>query len=320
MRHVATALATAMWILVLGAAAPAASSFIQDGAGMFSPATVSDLNARISSFNAQTGKEIVVVTVPALPAGQTSDQAARQAFATQNVDGVLIYIAKDNRQDTIVPDVRGQQAGWFPASTLDTIRASMEGQFKAENYDAGITSAVGGVLDIYRSHVNSLPRSGAANVPANGTAAYRSNPGIGGFHFPMIVWIIIAVVGFMFIRSLMRSFSGGPMAGRMAPPPGPGYPPPGYSPGPGYYGGGGGGFWSGLLGGLGGAFLGNELFRGGSGMLGGGTPGDGQQSADPGWGSDPGQAGMGSSGDWGGGGWGDSGGGGFGGGDSSGGW
>ena len=85
-----------------------------------------------------------------------------------------------------------------------------------------------------------------------------------GVHISMFWWLILAVVGFLILRSILRAFAapryyrgapGSPPA--EAPPPGPGY-------GPGYgYGGfaGGGSFWSGLLGGLGGAWLGNELLR-----------------------------------------------------------
>jgi uncharacterized protein len=103
---------------------------------------------------------------------------------------------------------------------------------------------------------------------------------------------------------------------------------------------GGGGFWSGLLGGLGGAWLGNELFGGrrdyggdgGSSWAGTGGVDPGTSADASGWQSDAGQidtsnvgsAGWGDSGggdSGGGGGWGggDSGGGG-GGGDSGGGW
>jgi hypothetical protein len=103
-------------------------------------------------------------------------------------------------------------------------------------------------------------------------------------------------------------------------------------PGYGGYGyGGGGSFWSGLLGGLGGAWLGNELFRGGGGGIAptqaGQLPADtgggwgGTDASGGGWQSDAGQADLGgaSSGDWSGGGFG---GGDFGGGggDSGGGW
>jgi uncharacterized membrane protein YgcG len=326
MKILTATLAATILAALASVPALAGGAFVQDGAGMLSAATVSDLNAKLSNFNTQTGKQVFVVTVPALPAGLTSDQAARQAFSSQGVNGVLIYIAQGDRKDTILPDARAQQAGWFPAGTLDSIRTSMESQFKAENYDGGVTSAVSGILDIYRSHVNTLPRGAAAAnlAPAGALSNQSAGRSTGGFHLPMIAWILIAVFGYMIVRSLLRNASGPRPLGGMAPPPGPGYPPPGYTPGPGYYGGGGGGFWSGLLGGLGGAFLGNELFRGGPGMLGGGlggNPADAAQAPpDPGWGADPGQAGAGSSGDWGGGGWGDSGGGDFGGGDSSGGW
>lgn len=121
----------------------------------------------------------------------------------------------------------------------------------------------------------------------------------------MFWWIVLAIGGFLILRSILRAFSapryygGAPPAG--TPPPG-----PGYGPGDGYGGiGNGGSFWSGLLGGLGGAWLGNELFR--EGGDGGGAP-SGTDSA--GWQSDAGQADPGdaSSGDAGGGG-GDSGGG-----------
>jgi len=326
----AAALALACSIPALPAAA---RDFVQDGAGMFSAGAVAQLDQRISNFNAQTGKEVVVVTVPSL-GGQTLQAAAQAAFAQQNVNGVLIYIAKDDRRDIIVPDESGARAGWFTPDVLRGIREQMESQFKAENYDAGIAAGVGGVLDVYRQHVSGL-RGGAGGVsaPAGSNAAPTSS--FGGFHLSMFWWIVIFVVGFLILRSIMRSmagpryYGGGPMP--PGAPGGPGY--GGGFGGPGYYGGGGGGFWSGLLGGLGGAWLGNELFgqhganvvNPTSGALDSGG-GWGQGGADPnaaGWQSDAGQADMGgaSGGDWSGGGFGGDSGGGFGGGgDSGGGW
>src|ERR1700758_2550148 len=97
----------ALTLLALVVALPAlARDFVQDGAGMFSADTVAQLNQHISAFNAQTGKEIVVITVPSLN-GNTIDAAAHQAFSQQNVNGVLIYIAKADRKDTIVADRAG---------------------------------------------------------------------------------------------------------------------------------------------------------------------------------------------------------------------
>ena len=53
-------------VLLCAGIASAAQPPIQDGAGMFSSATVSQLDQQISDFTAQTGKQIVVVTVPSL--------------------------------------------------------------------------------------------------------------------------------------------------------------------------------------------------------------------------------------------------------------
>ncbi len=307
-------------VLSLSAALPAAATaYVQDQAGMFSAGTVAELNERISSFDAQTGKQIVVITTPSLN-GSTLQQAAANAFSQHSVNGILIFVARDDRRDIIVPDPAGVQAGWFPADTLREIRTAMEEQFRGENYDAGITGAVDALLGIYRSHLGGLrqPGSGSVAIPAQGRF-----PSGQGMHISMFWWIILIVVGFLIVRSLLRAASAPRYYGGGTPPPG-APPGPGYGPGYGYGGYGGGSFWSGLLGGLGGAWLGNELFRGGGG--GGGIapadPGGGWGTGDSGgWQSDAGQADMSgaSGGDFSGGGFG---GGDFGGGggDSGGGW
>lgn len=320
----------------LTALVASARDFVQDQAGMFSAATVAQLNERISSFNAATGKEIVVMTVPSL-GGATLQSAAASAFSQQSVNGVLIFIARDDRRDIIVPDRTGVQAGWFTPDVLRDIRTTMETQFRSENYDAGITGAVDSLLSVYRAHSGQRVQPQSGTVGAGVPAAYRASR-MG--HISMFWWIIIIAIGFLILRSILRAASrpryyGGapPGAAPGGAPPGAGYG-PGYGPGYGYGGfGGGGSFWSGLLGGLGGAWLGNELFRGGGGAIAptdagqttGQDAGGGWGADSAGWQSDAGQADMGgaSGGDWSGGGFGDSGGGfgdGGGGGDSGGGW
>lgn len=329
MHRLAGTFALALSFALSALPAQAAREFVQDQANMFSPATVSSLDSRISAFNAQTGKEVVVMTVPSL-GGTTVQKAGESAFTQQAVNGVLIYIARDDRKDIILPDLAGVTAGWFPPDVIRSIRTSMESQFKAENYDGGIASAVDGILNVYRAHLGSLKH--ASSSAAGAPMTVPGLPSTGGFHLSMFWWIVIAIVGFLVIRAIVRAMStpryGGP--GMMAPPgavsPG-GMPPGGYGPGygPGYgggygFGGGGGSFWSGLLGGLGGAWLGNEMFGNRGGMFGNAdaattanTAGDaGANVTDAGgWANDPGQAGLSgsSSGDWGGGGFGGDGGG-----------
>lgn len=332
------ALTALAFSLALVARPAAARDFVMDQAGMFSASTVSSLNQRIGNFNAQTGKEIVVMTVPSL-GGSTLAGAAQSAFSQQRVNGVLVYVARDDRRDIIVPDRAGVQAGWFTPDVLRSIRTTMEAQFHSEDYDAGITAAVGAILNVYRAHAGSLGQTGAAPAGASMTKPASTT---GGFHLSMFWWIVVIVVGYLILRSVLRSLSGPrygpPGAPGVSGPPAGGYGAQGYGPGYGGYGGGG-SFWSGLLGGLGGAWLGNEMFGQRGGAIG---PADAGQAAAPdagggwgagndggGWQSDAGQADMGgaSGGDWSGGGFGGGDGGGFsggdfggGGGDSGGGW
>ncbi len=321
MKRLLGAFALVAFATLAAAPAQAATSFVQDGAGLFSAAAIAQVDSKLSAFNAQTHKEVVVITVKQLPDGQSVGAAAQAAFASQNVDGTLIYIAYDNHKVYVLPDRSAAQAGWITSSTSSSISNAIGAQIKADNNDGALATGVGQVLDIYRAHAGSLGRS--SSTSANSSSSGSDS---GGIHFQMW-WIIVIVAGFFILRSLMRPRYYGPPGGGVAPG-APGGMPMGYGGG---YGGGGGGFWSGLLGGLGGAWLGNEMFRGGGGggMLGGGGGGSdagGNAGGDSGagWTSDAGQSGGGGGSDWGGGGWGgggDSGGGGgdFGGGGDSGG-
>jgi uncharacterized protein len=326
MRLGSAAAALTMALAALSGPAAARDSFVQDGAGLFSAATVSNLNTEIGDFNAQTGKEVVVVTQPSLD-GATVEDAAEKTFAQQQVNGVLIFMAKAEKKQGIVTDHAAR--AFFPPGEVSSIRDAMRGYFRTDDFDTGITTGVNLVLAQYRSHERSLGVTRHAYAPSTSTSSFG-----GGMSLFWLILILIA--GFLIIRAIFRA-----MAGPRTLPPGYGGQGPGYGgPGMGYgagmgYGGGGGSFFSGLLGGLGGAFLGNELFGRGGGNYGGGDTGagivgdsSGQQDGS-GWQSDAGQADMSNSsfGDYGSAGGGfdggsDSGGGGFdgGGGDGGGGW
>jgi uncharacterized membrane protein YgcG len=309
----------------------ARSSYVIDDAHMLSQSTIDSINQRVGDFNAQTGKEVVVVTTPSLD-GTSPNAALERSFAQQQVNGVEIFIAKNEHQIKIAGDVASRK--FFPSGSFTTIYQAMKPSFQQGNFDQGVLTGVDLVLNTYRGHTSSL-NAGRRAVPAGAGTTHSTQSSSGGFSMGWIVWLIILAVIFFIIRGIFRAMAGPRMYG-----PGPGYGGPGYGPGyggPGYgYGGGGGGFWSGLLGGLGGAWLGNELFGGRRDYGGGGEGGSwaatggtdpGTASDAGGWQSDAGQIDTGSIG---GGGWdsggGDSGGGwgggdgGGGGGDSGGGW
>ena len=338
------AAAAALVIAVAAGLAPAQArdSYVIDNAQLLSPATVTQINSKVGDFNAQAHKEVVVVVDPAITG--TATEAEERVFAQQQVNGVLIYIAKSPKTIAVVPRPRGRHPHYFLGRhDTSAIRQAIVSAFNSGDFNGGINNGVDLTLAEYRSHLGSV-RSSVNTVPANEyrSNAVRSDTG-GGFNMSLIWWLIALAVIFFIVRGIFRAIAGP----RMYPPGYGGGQMGGYGGGPGYgpgYGGGGfgggGGFWSGMLGGLGGAFLGNELFGGNrteimnpgqqAGFGGdGGQYGGGDSS---GFQNDAGQADMGnaSSGGWGGdsgggGGWGDTGGGGGdfgggGGGDGGGGW
>ncbi len=320
MKKLLAALAALIVAVAAGLApAQARDSYVIDGANLFSPATVSLINTKVGDFHAQAHKEVVVLTVPSFTG--TAADAEERAFAQQQVNGVLIYIAKSPKTIAVIPD--RVSAHFFPPGSTAAIRQAIVSAFNSGDFNGGINNGVDLTLSEYRSHLGSL-RSSVNTVPA---PMVRNDETGGGFNMSLIWWLIAIAVIFFVVRGIFRAiagprmyppgYGGGPMGGPM----GGGY-------GPGYGGGGfggGGGFWSGMLGGLGGAFLGNELFGGNrtevfnqnpgmqAGMGEGGQYGGGDSS---GFQNDAGQADMGNASS---GGWGDSGGGGGWGGDSGGG-
>jgi uncharacterized membrane protein YgcG len=332
------AAAAALVIAVAAGFAPAQArdSYVIDNAQLLSPATVSAINAKVGDFNAQAHKEVVVVIQPSFTG--TPADAEERTFAQQQVNGVLIFIAKSPKTIAVVPDRAA--AHYFPAGTTSAIRQAIASAFNSGDFNGGVTNGVDLTLAEYRSHLGSVRTTTFNSVPAT---TVRNDTG-GGFNMSLIWWLIALAVIFFVVRGIFRAIAGPRMmppgyGGGMGGPMGGGYG-PGY--GGGGFGGGGGGFWSGMLGGLGGAFLGNELFGGGRNEMfnqGGQQAGfgDGNQGQygggdSSGFQNDAGQADMGnaSSGGWGGdsgggGGWGDTGGGGGdfgggGGGDGGGGW
>jgi uncharacterized membrane protein YgcG len=323
--------ALAALAITLGSTAIPASardSFVIDNAHLLSADTISAINAKVADFNAIAHKEVFVDTEMSVD-GASAKAAAEKIFAQQQINGVLIYVAKSPKTIGVLPDRAASQ--FFPATSTSAIRSAIRSGFNAGDFNGGITNGVDLTLSQYRSHLGALTQKKVSYAPVG--SGENVAPTKAGFNLSWIWILIVLAVIFFVIRGIFRAMAGprmmppgygggGPMMG------GGGY--GGYGPGygGGYGGGGGGGsFWSGLMGGLGGAFLGNELFGGRRDDFGGNQAGfvdqgqGGQSVADTsGFQSDPGQADVSNAsfGDWGGGG--DSGSGWGGGGDSGGGW
>ena len=99
--------ALAVFLVTLGSGAlPAAArdAYVIDNASLLSPSTVSALNAKIGDFYAQSHKE-VVIDVESTVTGDPK-AAAEKIYAQQQVNGVLIFIAKEPKRSALSPTAR----------------------------------------------------------------------------------------------------------------------------------------------------------------------------------------------------------------------
>src|SRR5258708_3032087 len=114
----------ALAALVLAVAAgtlPAAAraAYVIDNAQLLSPATVSQINGKGAEFNGEAQKG-GVGDIEATVDGTTAQVAAEKIMATQQVNGVLIYVAKSPKTIGIIPDRAAKQ--FFPSGTTGAIR------------------------------------------------------------------------------------------------------------------------------------------------------------------------------------------------------
>lgn len=237
-----------------------AQARVVDEAGMFSAATISQLDQQIAAIKSSSGRDVLIVTVPSLN-GQTVAQAAQRHITgpVENIGGVFVFISKQEKKIDIA--VGRNTVNAIPQTRKEAIRQGIVRDFRAGNVDQGILTGVTAIGESIRAV------AGTSSGPVSTTPATRSTPAAhrgGGFSWLTLILIAVAVfVVINIIRGMAQRSMGGGMA-----PGGPGYGGggPGYGGGgPGYGGGyaggpGGGGFMSGLLGGLGGAVAGNWLY------------------------------------------------------------
>jgi uncharacterized protein len=291
------ALPFALTVAMLGG--PASASTVRDEAGMFSAGAVRSATAQLDRFEKATRVPVIIVTVEDLSLGNGASKAEKHraieklAIARDRESGnhgIFLLISKADRviSNTLIP---AHLATVLPEATRIEIRDAFikgigthmkaEGRTSAENsdLDAGLKSLVSAI----ERTTDQIVRGGAgarhANpVPANGhgpVAARRPGAAHGGSSGMMTFLMIgLGIIAVLFLVRLLGGLFGGSagparmggmgMPGRGM---GPGYGGPGYGPA---YGGRGGGFFSGMLGGLGGALAGNWLYDQFSGRHGGG--------------------------------------------------
>jgi uncharacterized protein len=268
-------------LLLPFAAARLEAAQIRDRAGMFSAEAVKKAKADLDRTEKRTGIAVVIETIDAIPGlvndGSSQNKrraidqlAARRAREAGN-EGVYLLISK---KDEVFSDllVRERYDSLLPRERRLAVRDALLGEFKNHRFDEGLRRAV----EILDQSLAAAPAVANHRALAPGHAPQRRQADTGKFGLGTLVMIGLGIVGVLvLLRVLGGAFGRGGgypaqtgMGGSpgMGMGPGPGYGAPGY----GYGGPRGGGFFSGMLGGLGGALAGNWLYDQFSGRHGGG--------------------------------------------------
>lgn len=263
-------------MLAVMGASPAAWADVRDQAGMFDAAAVKQANALLAQVEEETGIPVVVETIPSLPGdhGESADAKKRaiNAIAKErdatlgNKPIYLLLSAKERLMSNIgVPASIARHVG---PERRDAIRDAYLGGFRKGDMNAGLLAGceeVSKVMHVALAEAGgSFPRPGEVARQRGLAPAGRAARQGGSNGLPILLLIGgVIVVALVLVRALGGNRSGmqhpmgspGQPMGAQGPAQGPGFG-PGYGPYPQR----GGGFMSGLLGGLGGAIAGNWIY------------------------------------------------------------
>lgn len=132
------------------------STYVVDGARVFTRQGLIDLNARLSELNVTAGPQVVVMTVPDLGGAAITDYSLRIARQwgigdPDRNDGVLILIAPNQRQVRIEVGT-GLTSVVNDAAAKQIIEVDMMPHFRAGKIDAAAIAGADALSAILRAH------------------------------------------------------------------------------------------------------------------------------------------------------------------------
>jgi uncharacterized protein len=216
-----SALRTAWFGLLMLAAAIAAPAAAQDypprpegpiydGADIISPATEAALDQRLRAYNSETGRALIIATMPSLN-GAPLESYATGLFANWGVggserdQGLLLLVARDDRKMRIEIGY-GLHAYFGGIMAGRIIRDDITPRFKEGNFDAGIVAGI----DAITAHLEKSPAEAAAIEEAARVA--EAQQGDGEFPFGVLIWG--GFVLFFFILPMLGRVRGKRYRGR----------------------------------------------------------------------------------------------------------
>ncbi|NDD29171.1 MAG: TPM domain-containing protein, partial [Proteobacteria bacterium] len=147
-----------------------AQAKVVDEAGLFSAATMSQLDQRISALKSTYDRDVLIVTVATL-GGQTIPQVAQRYInvPVQRIGGVYIFIARQEKKIDIAIGANTMTA--IPKDKKEQIRQGLVSAFRSGSFDTGILAAVSSIDDDLRlARSAGLPASAPDQVPVVRTA------------------------------------------------------------------------------------------------------------------------------------------------------
>lgn len=207
LRRALLLLASLFWLALAAAAQaqdypPRPDGPVYDGAGILSPETVAKLDAELRAYNAQTGRAIIVATVPSL-GGASIETYATTLFTDKwgiggekRDAGLLLLIAPNERKLRIEVGygLHGYFGGIMAGRVINDV---ITPRFKEGNFDAGVTDGVAAIL----AHLAKSPEDAIAIEEAAQAAAAQESRSDGGFPFGVLIWL--AFVFFFFVLPVL---------------------------------------------------------------------------------------------------------------------
>ncbi len=179
---------------------------VYDGASVIPDATEAQIDAKLRALSKETGKTLIVATVPSLAGEEIEEYSVRlfEAWGIGNKEkdeGALILVAPNERRTRI--EVGLGSEGILPDALAGRIiDQQMIPNFKAGNYGEGILQAANAVeLQLRREPTD------ARAVAAAAAAAERSQKQNEGFPVGAIIFLLF--IFFFVVLPIIRSLSGG---------------------------------------------------------------------------------------------------------------
>lgn len=211
LRRALVLLAGLFWLALAGTAQaqdypPRPDGPVYDGAGILSPETVAKLDAELRAYNKETGRAIIVATVPSL-GGASIETYATTLFTdkwgiggAKRDAGLLLLIAPNERKLRIEVGygLHGYFGGIMAGRVINDV---ITPRFKEGNFDAGVTDGVAAIL----AHLAKSPEDAIAIEEAAQAAAAQESRADGGFPFGVLIWL--AFVFFFFVLPILSGRS-----------------------------------------------------------------------------------------------------------------